>query len=121
MNDEVLSIARMNRDFQENVAAPTQKYDAQLFAIKNTLQVGESERETEFALMQQVMKKLVHALEDKANTEVMTLQAREELESNYTITPAEIIQQKAFGGRKGSHPPPVNRFLNESGLKHHAT
>lgn len=109
----------MNRHFQENVAGPTQKFDAQLFTLKSIVNTGETERESEFALMQEVMKKLVHALEDKATTEVFSAQAREELSdanSNYLIT--HDIANKTFGGRKGSHPPPMNRFMNESGLKH---
>ena len=107
----------MNRHFQENIAGPTQKFDAQLFTLKSIVDTGETERESEFALMQEVMKKLIHALEDKATTEVFSAQAREELsDSNYLITPD--IANKTFNVRKGSHPPPMNRFMNESGLKH---
>ena len=32
---------------------------------------AESERETEFGLLREVVKKLVHALEDKATTEII--------------------------------------------------
>ena len=117
LNEEVLHISQMNRHFQENIAGPTQKFDAQLFTLKSIVDTGETERESEFALMQEVMKKLIHALEDKATTEVFSAQAREELsDSNYLITPD--IANKTFNGRKGSHPPPMNRFMNESGLKH---
>ena len=67
--------------------------------------------------MQDVIKKLIHALEDKVTTEMFAGQAANELDTNF------IIQQdkgQTLGQRKGSLPPPVNythRIMNESGLK----
>lgn len=38
--------------------------------MKSILENGEAERETEFGLMKEAIKKLVHALEDKTNSDL---------------------------------------------------
>lgn len=64
-NDEVLKISSTFRDWQETLQGPTQKYDAQIFTLKNVVSEAEIERETEFGLMKNVVANLIHALEDK--------------------------------------------------------
>ena len=71
-NKEVLEISKSQRDYLENVAGPTQRFDAQICTLKNIVGCQESERETEFGLIKDVVKNLVYALEDKDSTEIMT-------------------------------------------------
>ena len=75
---------------------------------------AESERETEFALMKEIMKKLVHALEDKASTDLLT--GGNTLNSNfgYTLGGGKVgggdlpsPKGKLYGNRKSSQPPPL--------------
>ena len=40
--------------------------------MKQSMDQGETERETEFGLMKEIVKKLVHALEDKATTDLIS-------------------------------------------------
>lgn len=69
---------------------PTQKFDAQIFTLKNIMKESENERESEFGLMQDVVKKLVNALEDKVTTEMFAGQAANELDTNYLIPPEKV-------------------------------
>ena len=64
-NDEVLKISEIFREWQGTIQGPTQKYDAQIFTLKNVVSEAEIERETEFGLMKNVVANLIHALEDK--------------------------------------------------------
>ena len=70
-NDDTLEISSMFRQWQQTIQGPTQKYDAQIFTLKSQMGHNETERETEFGLMRDVIKKLVYALEDKATTDVI--------------------------------------------------
>lgn len=71
-NDNVMQISTMFRQWQETLQGPTKKYEAQIFTLKNQVGVSDVERESEFTLMRDVITKLVHALEDKATTEIIT-------------------------------------------------
>ena len=57
-NDEVLKISGMFRNWQETLQGPQQKFDAQIFTLKNVVKESEQERESEFALLQNTMKKV---------------------------------------------------------------
>lgn len=70
-NKEVVAISQMFKEWQETFQGPTQKYDAKIFTIQSLFDQAESERETEFGLMKDLMKKLVHALEDRAGADLI--------------------------------------------------
>ena len=79
---------------------------------------AESERETEFALMKEIMKKLVHALEDKASTDLLTSGNTYNSNFGYTLgggkvggelpSPRGSGSKPLYGNRKSSQPPPLN-------------
>ena len=102
-NQEVLSISKAQRDYLENVAGPTQKFDAQITTLKNIVGCQESERETEFGLMKDVVKNLVYALEDKVSTELISNQAQAQNALSYLVLP----DKRAIANRKTSQPPPI--------------
>ena len=69
---------------------------------------AESERETEFGLMKEIMKKLVHALEDRAGADL--IQANNAMnQAAAADTQGTVITEKpnAFTKRNGSMPPEV--------------
>ena len=70
-NDEVLAISSLFKKWQETMSGPTLQMDAKMFQISSQLNISETERETEFGLMKEVMKKLVYALEDKASQDMI--------------------------------------------------
>ena len=71
-NDDTLQISKIFRQWQETIQGPTQKFEAQIFAVNSQVKQAESERETEFGLMKEIVKNLVHALEDKTTTDLLT-------------------------------------------------
>ena len=97
-NQEVLTISKAQRDYLENVAGPTQKFDAQICTLKNIVGCQESERETEFGLMKDVVKNLVYALEDKVSTELISNQAQAPNALSYLVLP----DKRAIANRKTS-------------------
>ena len=113
-NDEVLKISGIFRTWQETLQGPQQKFDAQIFTLKNVVKESEKERESEFALLQDTVKKLVHALEDKVTTEMYADQAANELDTNYLLSPPD--KGNSLTQRKGSQPPPITYKMNETGV-----
>ena len=109
----MLKISGMFRNWQETLQGPQQKFDAQIFTLKSVVNEAEKERESEFSLLHDTMKKLVHALEDKVTTEMYAKQAESELDTNYLIPPE--TKQGSLTQRKGSQPPPITYKMGESG------
>ena len=70
-NKEVVAISGMFREWQETIQGPTQKYDAKIFTLQSIMEQQEMERETEFGLVKELMKKMVYALEDKAGADLI--------------------------------------------------
>ena len=79
--------------------------------MSQALASGESERETEFALMKEIVKKLVHALEDKASTDLISGGSTAYPNTNTNMESgsfniASPQKLKTLTARKGSLPPP---------------
>ena len=83
------------------------------------MQQAESERETEFGLMKEIVKNLVHALEDKTTTDLLT--GNQTFSSNFGYTAKSKIdgslnspigKLSSLHGRKSSQPPPIKPFDN---------
>lgn len=60
----------MFRTWQETIQGPHQKFDAQIFTLKNVVKESENEREAEFGYLKEQLRSLVLALEDKVTTEM---------------------------------------------------
>ena len=58
-------------NIEYSIKSKGSKYDAKIFTIQSLFDQAESERETEFGLMKDLMKKLVHALEDRAGADLI--------------------------------------------------
>ena len=118
-NDDTLQISKLFREWQETLQGPTAKFEAQIFAVKSSVQQAESERETEFGLMKEIVKTLVHALEDKTTTDLLT--GNQTFSSNFGYTAKSKNQElgalnspigklNSLHGRKSSQPPPSSKF-----------
>lgn len=72
-NQEVLVISKMFREWQETLQGPTLAYEAKFYTFQAALDQAEAERESEFGMVKDLIKKLVLALEDKASQELMNM------------------------------------------------
>lgn len=69
--DEVLHVSQLFRQWQENMKNPQTLYEAQMFSVNSKIQQVDAERETEYSLIHDVMRKLVQALEDKTSHDLI--------------------------------------------------
>ena len=85
----------MFRQWETNVQNPQSKFEAQIFSVNSKVQQAESERESEFTMMKEVIQKLVIALEDKASHDMVLQQSAVDEAKNQSAAGSQLLEDES--------------------------